>query len=308
MKIAVMGTGGVGGYFGARLAAAGNDVTFIARGAHLAAIRARGLTVTSANGDMHVHPARATDNPATVGPADAVLFTVKAWDTEEAANAIRPMVTPQTAVVPFQNGIDAIDGLTAVLGPTPVLGGSAYIAAVIAEPALIRHTGTMARIVFGEVDGQATERTATLLAECEKAGVDATVSPDIRKTIWEKFASLASLAGVTSLTQANVGGVRNDPGHRAMLEAAVAEVIAVGRSQGIALTGDLTDKIMKTIDRFPDGMRTSMQQDLERGSRLELPWLSGAVVRLGTAAGVPTPTHARVLEALLPHAEGRKSG
>jgi len=304
-KIAVMGTGSVGGYFGARLAAAGNDVTFIARGGHLAAIRAHGLRVASANGDMHIHPARVTDNLAVVGPVDVVFFTVKSWDTENAAEAIKPIVTSQTAVVPLQNGVEAIDRLAAVLGPAPVLGGSAYIAAVIAEPGSIKHTGTMARIVFGEVDGHTTERTGALLAACQKAGIEAAISADIRKTNWEKFASLASLSGVTSMVRANVGTVRGDPGHRAMLAAAVAEAIAVGRAQGIALADDLPGKILKMVDQFPAEMRTSMQQDFEHGNRLELPWLSGAVVRLGAAAGVPTPTHERIVEILLPHIEGR---
>jgi len=304
MKIAVMGTGGVGGYFGGRLAEAGAEVTFVARGAHLAAIRSGGLQVSSANGDMHIHPARATDDPAMVGPVDVVLFTVKAWDTDAAAAAIRPMVMPETAVVPLQNGVESIERLTGVLGPAPVLGGSAYIAAVIAEPGVIRHTGTIARMVFGEVDGRATKRAQALLAECEKAGIDAALSPDIVRTIWEKFAMLASLAGVTSLARTDVGGVRGDPEWHAMLADAIAETVAVGRGRGIAFADDAADRVMETADRFPPEMRTSMEQDLARGGRLELDSLSGAVVRLGAAAGVATPTHRRIVEALTPHADG----
>jgi 2-dehydropantoate 2-reductase len=192
-----------------------------------------------------------------------------------------------------------------VLGPEPVLGGSAYIAAVIAEPGVIRHTGTMAKIVFAEVDGRPSERTAALLAACERAGFEAAISQDIQKTLWEKFALLAPMAGVTSVARRNFGAVRGDPARRAQLQSAVAEVVAVGQARGVALADDLPQRILRTVDGLPAEMRTSMEQDLERGNRLELPWLSGAVVRLGAAAGVPTPTHAAIVEALQPYAEGR---
>jgi 2-dehydropantoate 2-reductase len=306
MKFAVFGAGGVGGYFGARLAADGHDVTFIARGKHLDAIRASGLKVTSANGDVTIKPAKATDDPASIGPVDVVLLCVKLWDLDQAAAACRPLVAGRGYVVPFQNGVDAIQRASAVLGAGKVVGGVAYIAATIAEPGAIRHTGTMARIAFGEADGLDSPRVEKLLAACQRAGIDAEVPAHIAVAQWRKFALLASSSGWTSLTRQPMGVIRSDPDIRAGLRAAIAEVVAVGRAGGAELELKEIDATLAAIDKMPAEMKTSMQQDLERGNRLELPWLSGAVSRLGRLAGVPTPTHDTIVAGLKPYQDGKR--
>lgn len=304
MKIAVFGTGGVGGYFGARLAAAGNDVTFIARGKHLAAIRANGLRVTSANGDITIKPANATDDPASIGRVDVAMLCVKLWDLEQGAAACRPLVAGGGYVIPFQNGVDAIQRAGAVLGAGKVVGGVAYIAAIIGEPGVIRHTGTMARLSFGEADGLVSPRVEKFLGVCGKAGIDAEVPAHVAVAQWRKFALLAATSGWTSLTRQPMGVIRADPEMRSCLRNAIAEVVAVGRAGGVELELKEIDGTLALIDKLPAEMKTSMQQDLERGNRLELPWLSGAVARLGRAAGVPTPTHDLIAAALKPYVNG----
>lgn len=304
MRIAVMATGGVGGYFGARLAASGEDVHFIARGAHLAAIRERGLKLESANGDLRLHPVKATDAPATIGPVDHVVFAVKLWDTEAAAAALKPLVGPETAVIPFQNGIDGRERLSAVLGPRPVMGGVAYIASTIAGPGVIKHTGTMARIVFGEFDGRRSARAEAFLAACRKAGIDAALSGEIAKDLWAKFALLASFSGVTSLVRKSMGPIRDEPLTRQLLIDAVKEVTALAKVRGVELGADFIEKQTAVIGGMPAEMKSSMLVDLERGNRLELDWLSGAVARLGEAAKVPTPIHRFIAAALKLHAKG----
>ena len=211
LTIAIMGSGGLGGFFGALLATAGEDVAFLARGAHLAAIRRNGLRVESARGDMHIHPATATDDPASVGPVDCVLFTVKLWDTETAAAACRPSLGADTAVLTLQNGIDSMARLAAVLGEEHVLGGVTYVPSVIAEPGVIRHTGSAANLIFGEPGGGRSARAGRLLAVFRRAGVEAEISADIRRTIWEKFVFLAASSGVTSFTGLSYGPMRADP-------------------------------------------------------------------------------------------------
>jgi 2-dehydropantoate 2-reductase len=305
MEIAVMGAGGVGGYFGARLMAAGEAVSFIARGAHLAAMRRHGLSILSAKGDVHLDPVTATDDPAEIGPVDVVIFTVKLWDTEAAARACAPLLGPGTAVISFQNGVESEAILAARLGAAQVMAGVAQIGAVIAEPGTIRHTGTMARLVFGEPDGSASARARAFLAACEKAGIDAVLSPDIATAIWEKFVFLAPLAGVTSVTRLPVGAIAADPDTRALFRDAVAEAVAVARARGIGLDAGAVDRVIALVDGLPHEMQTSMQQDLERGTRLELPWLNGAIVRLGAEAGVATPVNRTLYAALKPYADGR---
>jgi 2-dehydropantoate 2-reductase len=306
MRIGVMGTGGVGGYFGGRLAASGQDVTFVARGAHLEAIRREGLRIKSALGAASIAPAQATDDPATIGPVDLVIFTVKLYDTEAAAEAIRPLIGPDTGVVTFQNGVRGPEVLAQKLGAGHVMGGVAKIGAVIAEPGLIRHTGTMAELVFGELDGSASPRVAALAAALEAAGVQHVASSDIRGEIWDKMVFLSTFAGLTSLFRLPIGPIREDPETRRLLRDGLAEALAVARASGIGLPEDLAERILERIDRLPAEMKSSMLQDLEAGRRLELPWLSGTIARMGRDLGVATPTHATIATALKLHAEGRR--
>jgi 2-dehydropantoate 2-reductase len=299
-----MGSGGVGGYVGVRLAAAGEDVTFIARGAHLAAIRERGLRIESALGDLTLSPAAATDDPATVGPVDLVIFAVKLYDTEAAAALTRPLLGPDTGVVTLQNGVDSTGVLARALGPEHVIGGVAHIAAVIAEPGVILHTGTMASFVFGELDGGRSERVAALATALQSAAVDHRISADVERDIWDKMAFLATFAGLTALLRRPIGPIREDAETRAMLRDGLTEAFAVARAKGICLPDDFVERTLERCDRLPHEMKSSMLQDLERGRRLELPWLSGAIVRLGRELGVPTPTHAFITTALKLHADG----
>jgi 2-dehydropantoate 2-reductase len=306
MRIAVMGTGGVGGYFGGRLAAAGQDVTFIARGAHLEAMRRRGLVVTSPLGDATIAPVRASDDPAAIGQVDLVLFTVKLYDTEAAADAIRPLIGPDTGVVTFQNGITGPEVLAGRLGREHVIGGVAKIAAVVSEPGVIGHTGMMAEVVFGEQDGSTSARVAALAAALEAAGVRHTVSDDIRCEIWDKMVFLSTFAGLTSLLRLPIGPIRSDPETRRLLHDGLAEALAVAQAADAGLPEDLADQILARIDRLPGEMKSSMLHDLEAGRRLEVAWLSGTLARMGRDLGVATPIHALIATALKLHAAGSR--
>ncbi len=308
MKIAVMGTGGVGGYFGARLAAAGEAVAFVARGAHLEAMRRSGLRLSSALGDVHLDPVRASDDTAEIGPVDVVLFAVKLWDTEAAGCACKPLLGDATAVISLQNGVEGEAVLSRLLGARHVIGGVAQIAAVIAEPGVIRHAGSMARIIFGEADGAPSERARAFLEAARGAGIEATLSDDIEKAIWNKFILLAPLAGVTSVTRLSIGAVMADPDTRQLFRDAVGEAAAVGRARGVRLDDDAVDRTLEAAQGLPHEMRTSMQQDLARGGRLEVPWLSGAIARFGAEAGVETPVNRTLHAALKPYAEGPPTG
>lgn len=305
MRIAIMAAGGVGGYFGARMAAAGHDIHFLARGAHLKAIRDKGLRVDSANGNIHLKDAQVTDDPAEIGPVDAVLFAVKLWDTDTAAEACKPLLGPNTFVVPFQNGVGSMDALTRHLGAERTCGGVAHIAAVIGEPGVIKHTGTMARLTVGERDGSVTPRMEKLKAAFADGGFDHAVSTDISRAIWEKFIFLSSLSGLTSLCRQPVGPIREDPDSRALFEAAIHETAAVGRAEGVNLPDHTEAKTISFLDGLPPVMKASMLHDLEAGRRLELPWLSGEVVRLGRKHGIATPVHAAVLGALKFYVNGK---
>jgi len=304
MRIAVMGAGGVGGYFGARLAAAGHDVAFVARGRHLAAMRERGLTVRSALGDIALAQPAVADSPATLGPVDVVLFAVKLWDTETAAEAVRPLLAKGGFVIPFQNGVESIERVGAVLGAERVMGGVAYIAATIAEPGVIAHTGTMARLRFGPVLPAQRPAAEALHAACRDAGVDAEISADIRRALWEKFVFLAAFSGLTSVARQPIGVLRGDPDLRAALEAAMREAWAVGRAKHVALPDDFVLQQMKFADGLPAEMRSSMLNDLNAGGRLEAPWLSGAVARMATELGIPAPVNATLFAALKPYCAG----
>lgn len=304
MKIAVMGTGGVGGYFGARLAAGGQEVHCIARGAHLQAIRNSGLRVLTPAGEIQTRPAQVTDDPADVGVCDLVLFGVKLWDTAAAAQAIRPLVGPHTAVVSFQNGVIKDDILRSVLGSQAVAGGVCYVAASIESPGVIRQTGAMQKLVFGEYNG-ASSRLERFLVACREAGIDAQLSGDIARVVWEKFVFLVAVSGSTAVTRCRIGPVRGDAGARRLLTGLMDEAIEVGRAEGIALAPGLLEERLRFVDQLLPEMTSSMHTDLERGNRLEVEWLSGDVVRRGERLGVATPVNRAVWDALSLHAGGR---
>ena len=304
MRIAVVGAGGVGGGFGAALAKAGADVTFVARGAHLAAMRKNGLRVNGPRGDVHLVPTQATDDPASIGPVDFVLFCVKLWDVESAGEAIRPLIGPDTAVIPLQNGIDASERLIPILGAKAVMGGVAMISATIAEPGVIQQTGTFMRLIFGELDGGLSERGAAFLALCEQAGFDATHSASIKTDLWVKFVLLATNASITAATRTPIGKLRDDPDIAPLYPAALAEAAAIGRARGVPLPDDLVEKLVASIRGQPPAMMASMAHDLIRGNRIELPWLGGKVVAMGKELGIPTPVHSLLNAILKPHTDG----
>ncbi len=305
MRIAVVGTGGVGGGFGAALAKAGADVTFIARGAHLAAMQGAGLKVLSPRGDCHLVPTRATDDPATIGAVDIVLFCVKLWDVESAGERIKPLIGPDTAVIPLQNGIDAPERLIPILGERAVMGGVAQISASITAPGVITQVGTFMRMIFGELDGKHSRRAEDFLGLCRKAGFDATLSDQILTDLWMKFALLATNASITALARQPIGPLRDDPDIRPVFIAAHQEVIDVARARGVALPDDALAKILEFNSHAPPTMKASMALDLERGNRLELPWLGGKVAELGKQLGVPTPTHSVMYAMLKPYVMGK---
>lgn len=304
MRIAVIGAGGVGGAFGAALAKAGADVTFVARGAHLAAMRKNGLRVEGGRGDTHLTPTRATDDPTSIGVVDLVLFCVKLWDVETAGVAIRPLVGPETAVIPLQNGIDASERLSPILGDNAVMGGVAQISATIAEPGVIRQTGTFMRLIFGELDGSISQRGQAFHALCQRAGFDSTLTEQIQTELWLKFILLASNAGITALTRQSLGKLREDADIMPYFSAAFQEVVDVGRARGIALPRDAVQRGVKMVENAPPPMMASMAVDLIRGNRIELPWLSGKVVQLGRELGVPTPVHSMLYAMLKPYVNG----
>ncbi len=311
MKIVIMGAGGVGGYFGARLAASGNQVCFIARGAHREAMIRDGLEIRSPLGDLRIKAPRVTDNPAELaevvemGTCDLVIFCVKLWDLEAAAEAIRILMGENSAVLPLQNGVSAETCLAEAFGPERVLGGVAQISASIERPGVIRHHGDFARLIFGERDRSDSERVEAFRAACESAGIEARVAEDIEVEIWKKFVLLASLAGATALYRAPIGPILAKPAWRARFEALASETAAVGRASGIALGSAAAGRTVDFAEQLPADMKASMLHDLEQGRRLELDWLNGEVVRLGRKLGVATPENAAVTEALAPFAMGR---
>ena len=308
MKIAMMGSGGVGGFFGGRLAHAGYDVSFVARGAHLAAMRARGLTIENEpQGNIQVPRVRATDDPAAIGPVDIVVVSVKLWYTEKAARQIRPLLGPRTGVLSLQNGVVKDDILRRELGEAPVMGGVGYVATHISRPGVIHQVGTMQRIVLGEYDGRRSERAELLVEALKKSGVTAELSGDVRRAIWEKFVFLSALAGTTTAMRTTIGPIRQNPRTRAFLLDLMREAVAVGRAHGVALPEDYAAQRLAFADGLPADMTSSMHHDLERGNPLEVEWLSGAIVRLGEAKGVPTPANRAVWDVLALHAAGRKA-
>jgi 2-dehydropantoate 2-reductase len=305
MKVAMVGAGGVGGYFGGHLARTGTDVRFLARGAHLAALKADGLTVLSDVAPIDHLRIKATGDAGEIGPADVALLAVKLADTDAAIAQMAPLVGPKTVVASLQNGVDAVERMSAAFGQERLLGGVCHIAIAIERPGVLRHTGTMARITLGELDGRKTERLTALVDACRRAGLSITESPDIHRAIWEKFVFLSMLSGVTALTRSPLGAIREDPEGRLLVTRALTESTGVARARGVGLPEDHVERSLGFVDSLLATMKASMLHDLERGAKLELPWLSGAVVRLGRESGVPTPTHETIVAALRPHQSGR---
>ena len=300
MRIAIYGTGGAGGYFGARLAAAGEDVVFVARGEHLRAIRERGLRLTTPVDEVTVHPAVAVDDPSQAGTVDAILFGVKTWQLADAARAALPMLGPGTFVVPLQNGVDAPSILAAELGEARVLGGTCGTISRVTEPGVITSLGTVNFVKFGELDDRPSARTEALRAALERAGIQARIPPSIHTAMWEKFLFVVSMGGVGAVSRVPVGVTRAMPGTRAMLESSMREIHDVGRDHGIALPDDAVARAMVLIDGLAFDGTTSMQRDIEGGRRSELDAWCGAVVRLGRECGVATPVNEFCYASLLP--------
>jgi 2-dehydropantoate 2-reductase len=308
MKIAVMGAGGVGGYYGARLARAGEAVAFIARGAHLAALRRRGLRVEGDAERIVLERVTATDDPAAIGPVDWVLLATKAYDLEDAARRIQPLVGPQTAVLPLLNGVDIAERIGAVLGAQHVLGGLAQISARIAEPGLIRQMGPLNKIVFGELSGEESPRALAIHGCLRGAGIDAELSRTVRSEIWKKFIFIAAAGGVCAVTASLLGPVLADADTRALYLACVEELAALARAQGVALPASVVADTMAFSARIPPQTRPSLLLSLEQGQRLEVEALNGTAARLGGELGVPTPVNRFIYAALKLRAGGRAAG
>ena len=288
----------MGGYFGARLAEGGCDVGFVARGVQLAALREHGLRVEGDLGEIHLPQVRVNEDPEALGPADVVLICVKLWDTESAARAVKPVVGPETAVISLQNGVRKEEVLGQVLGAQCVVGGVCYVAAKIQRPGVILQTGKMQRLVFGELDGAVSARTQNFLDVCRRGGIDAEITPDIRRAIWEKFVFVTGTSATTATMRTTIGAIRANPRTRGFLLEIMREVVAVGRARGVPLDKDFAESRLTFCDGLPPEMTSSMHTDLEQGRPLEVEWLSGSVVKLGEAVGVPTPLNRAVRDIL----------
>ena len=300
MRIAIFGAGGAGGYFGARLAKAGEDVVWIARGAHLEALRSSGLRVESIDGDFQLGPLPASDDPSVFGSVDAILFGVKVWQVPEAAAALRPLLGADTFVVPLQNGVEAAGEIGAVLGSERAVAGIAKIFCFLVGPGHLRRPGGPAAIAFGELDNRRTDRLERLRAALQRAGLGAEIPADINVALWEKFLFVACGGGLGAVTRAPIGIVRSVPETRALLVAAMEEIRDVGRARGVRLSDDVVERTMAFVDTLPIAGTASLQRDLAAGRRSELDWWSGSVVRLGAEAGVATPIHSFIYRSLLP--------
>ena len=300
MRIAVFGSGGVGGYFGGRLAQSGQQVIFIAHGAHLQALRESGLRVDSLKGNFTVQPVQATDDPAQAGEVEAVLVAVKAWQVPAAAQAMLPLVGEQTCVLPLENGVEAPEQLAQVLGAQRVLGGLCHISAFLAAPGHIKHVGIEPHIALGELDGRRSGRLERLLKAFEQAGVWAEAPEDIQAAMWEKFLFIAAMSGVGAVTRAPAGVVRQLPGARGLLEGAMQEIYTLARHRGVNLPEGIVAKTLAFVDGLPPGVTASMQRDIMEGRPSELEAQNGAVVRMGAQAGLPTPVNAFLYHSLLP--------
>lgn len=300
MQIVVFGAGGVGGYFGGRLAQAGADVAFVARGVHLQALQTHGLRVDSGLGNFVIQPVRATADPTTLGPAALVIVAVKAWQVTEAAQAIKPVVGPDTLVLPLQNGVEAAAELAAVLGPACVLGGLCRLISQIAAPGHIVHSGGEPYMALGELDNTPSARVTALHAMlAQAAGLRVEIAPDIQKALWEKFMLIAAFSGVGAITRMPMGVIRQTPEAWALLEAAAGEIWGLARERGVALPAAALTQALQFFQQLPPGGTASMQRDILAGQPSELEYQTGAVVRLGQAANFPTPVNHFIYSALV---------
>lgn len=304
MQIVFHGAGGIGGYFGGRLAAAGARVAFLARGRHAQALREQGLRIASPLGDLHLPSVTVAEDPSVLPKADLVVFSVKLPDAEAAAAQLPTLMHPGTVVLPLQNGVDVAELLARHVGAPAVAQGLAYIATRIAAPGCIEHGGDFARLRFGPLQPAQAPRLQRFLEACRAAGIDAEMPADIRRAVWEKFVFLAGLSGLTALTRQPVGVVRADAELRRMLQAVMAEATALGRAEGVDLPADFAEQRMAFVDTLPHGMKASMLHDLEAGRPLELPWLAAAVVRRSARLGLEAPVNRFIAAALGPLAAG----
>jgi 2-dehydropantoate 2-reductase len=298
MRIAIFGTGGVGGYFGGRLAQAGEDVTFIARGEHLRAIKAGGLRVESPLADFVVFPAKATDDVTEAGEVDLVIVGVKAWQVPEAAREMKPLVAPGTTVLPLQNGVDAVSQLVAELGADRVIGGLCRIVSFVVEPGRIRHAGFTPSIIIGELDNQRTGRIDIIEQVFKNAGLEISVAADIQVALWTKFLFIASFSGIGAMTNAPAGVIRSDPKWRSQLLKAMEEIYSLALARGIKLPADSVNTVMASVDGLPEDATSSMQRDIAAGKPSELESQNGAVVRMAREAGIEVPTHTLIYQTL----------
>jgi len=305
VRVAVMAAGAVGGYFGARIAAAGHDVAFIARGGHRDAIRQNGLKIESALGDLHLNDVPVTDDPKQVGPVDVVLFAVKLWDSETAGEQTRPLVGSNTRVITLQNGVDSVERLVPILGEEPVVGGTTYVVATIARPGVIRHTGTNARIRCGRLDRHPDDVLTSYVEQIKAANIDITLSDHILLDIWKKFVLISGTSSITASTRQPLGVIRDDEDMRAFFYKLMQETIAVGRAGGVEFSPDFQAELDRSVAGSQPMMKASMANDLDAGNRLELDWLAGRVVGLGRRYGVPTPAQEAVYAILKPYRMGR---
>jgi 2-dehydropantoate 2-reductase len=307
MKIAIMGSGGIGGYYGARLQSGGADVTFIARGEHLKAMQQNGLAL---EGDRPIHlpKVKATDDPATIGKVDMVIFSVKLRDTESAARQIVPLIGPDTGIISLQNGVQKDDMIAKIIDRKHLLGGAAYIGVSIARPGVIKKAGTMERLAFGEFDNKISPRAQAFLDACKAGNVKADIPADISLELWQKFVVIVTMSSTTSVMRSTIGPIRANPQAKQFAFDLMREIVAVGRAQGVALEPDFAEKRIAHLDAVSPDMRASMSLDLELGRPLELPWLAGAVVDLGAAKGVPTPCCRAVRDILAIYVDGKPAG
>jgi 2-dehydropantoate 2-reductase len=300
MRVAVLGAGGIGGYYGALLARSGHDVAFIARGAHLEAMQRRGLTLRTAEGESTI-PVTAIGDAASVGTVDLVLFSVKSYDTETAAPALTPLMARDTAVITFQNGLDNIDAIVSVAGSEAVLGGAVYVALQLVDPGVILRTGGEGKMIFGELNGILTERAHRIAGAFRQSGIPHELTTDIGRVLWDKFLFITGIGGVTALARSGIGPLLASAAGRSLLRAACAEIVAVAQAEGAHLQPAALDAVLAQAATLPAPWRSSMARDLEENRRLEVDALSGAVVRRGIKHGIPTPVHQTIVACLSVH-------
>lgn len=306
MKIAVMGAGAIGCYFGARLALAGEEVHFIGRGsAHYQAMRDKGLSIVSPHGNAHLDKVLTTTDPKTIGPVDYILFCVKLWDLDQAAEQIKPLLKDDTAIYSFQNGIYAEGRLVELLGAKHVIGGYAATPATVTAPGVVEQYGQWCTLGFGELDNRITPRIEKFLAACQRAKIDSLIEKDVMAALWTKYIFITTHSGATSMCRATEGPIRSDPWGRQLIMGLAAEGTAIAHAKGIHVAKDNAAYVLKQIDGLPPEAQGSMYTDLQHGHRLELEWLNGLMVKIGEEVGIPTPCHRAVMMALNLHAGGR---